>query len=107
MQVQKINNSQPFLGLNIHNVAISDRHIIHNDWKKLLELGEKYDITLTSTYADVPGFSAIDIDVRPLKDGLNFLQSLIRNTGRSTYQEQENKTFMQAVHDAIDSLNKK
>ena len=77
-------------------------------------LGDNYDIRMTSTYADAPGMRAIDIDVRPLKKGLNFIQKLFRPIGRATFQaditsagQAEKSSIVLSVEDAIINLGKK
>jgi hypothetical protein len=108
MRISQINDSQRFNGFNMNNVMNTDREIIKKDFKVLEALGKKYDITLISTYGDVPGFSAIEIIVRPLKDGLSLFRRLFRPSASTTYQAGiSNKTFLQTVDEAIEKLNKK
>ena len=107
-------SQQNFRGLNYYNVSTADReHFVRNSFKELKALGEKYDIRLTSCYANIPGFSAIDIDVRPLKTGLNFIQKIFRPTGTNTFISgyshpdevlTTKEDFMNAVHGAVQNL---
>ena len=86
INVQSI-QSPAFKGLDFTNVTVFDReNYVKKDLKILKELGTLYDIRLTSTYSDVPDFSAIDIDVKPLKEGLNFFERLFCPTGRATFK---------------------
>ncbi len=100
------NNTQNFQALNFYNVSTKDRIFVKKDFKKLQELGEKYNIRLTSTYADVPGFSAIDIDVKPLNKNLSFLRKLFPPMGRSTFQANKN-SILESVNEAISDLTNK
>jgi len=103
MNISKINSNQSFQALNFQNVAEADRKFIKNNFKQLKELGEKYDIGFVSTYADVPGHSAIDVSVKPLKENLNFWQRLFPPRGMSTFQTNKNSIF-DAIDNAIADL---
>jgi len=103
MNVTPINSNQSFQALNFSNVSTADRIFIRKDFKKLQELGEKYNIRLTSSYAGVPNFSAIDVDVRPLKQNLSFWKRLFPPTGRSTFTTNEN-SILDSVRNAIKDL---
>ncbi len=113
MNIQSVKNNQNFQGLNFKNVCNNDRIFVKKDFKDLKYLGERYDIKLTSTYADIPGFSAIDIDVTPLKNTLSFWERLFPPVGRSTFKKsndigkQQNISIVDSVHEAIDNLTKK
>ena len=105
-------NRQNFKSLNYTNVSTLDRTFIKNNFSELKKLGERYDIRLTSSYSNIPGFNAIDIDIKPLKKGMSFIKSLFRPTGYSSFitETSENllKTkdeFMQAVKEAVYDLN--
>ena len=107
-------NQQSFKRLNITNVSTWDRPFIKSDYRELKKLGEQYDIRLTSCYANDLSFDAIDIDIRPLKKGMNFIKSLFRPIGNSCFitETSENilkskEEFMQAVHEAIADLKNK
>ena len=107
-------NSVSFKGFDFRNVIMKDRVYIRNDFTKLLELGKKYDITLTSTYIDVPDFAAIDINVRPLKKDVSFFKKLFRPVSKKTFQIGDRENDMSAnpsvlkfVEDAITNLNNK
>ena len=103
-----------FKGLNYDYVSIYDREFyVKKELKMLEELGKKYDIRLTSSYADIPGFSAIDISVKPLKEGLNFFKRLFRPTGKAVYNipnsstsELQSHTLVESVEMAINDLGK-
>lgn len=118
MKIRQINQSQHlqnFKALNYNSAFGLERSYINKNLKELTALGEKYDITLTSAYFNKYGISMLDIDVRPLKNGYNILTRLFRPIGRSKYITEEGlkgtlgtkENFMEAVHDAINELNKK
>jgi len=97
------NNTQNFQALNYHNVSAADRIFIRKDLRKLRELGEQYNIRLTSSYADVENFSAIDVDVKPLSKHLSFWRKIFPPIGHSTFQP--NKTsILESVQKAIKDL---
>lgn len=106
MNVGKIDNSQSFQALNFSNVSTADRIFIKNDFKKLQELGEKYNIRLTSTYAGIPNYSAIDIDVKPLNKNLSFFRKFFPPIGRSTFQSGKT-SILDSVQSAINDLTQK
>lgn len=107
-------DSLSFKALDFKYVSAKDRQIfIRKDFKDLQELGKKYDIRLVSVYDMNPDFEAIDIEVRPLKDGLNFFKKLFRPTGRRTFKtgyvtfDETAPSITHYVKDAIaDLLNK-
>ena len=113
--MSNINGAISFKGLNYDNVTIYDREFfIKKDIKKLEELGKNYDIRLTSTYSDIPDFSAIDIDVKPLKDGLSFFKRLFRPIGKATFKtsnnyldESQKPSIVNSIEEAIANLGKK
>ena len=116
MRLNEVNSAQSFKGLNFYNVSAHDgKNYIKKNFSKLKELGKKYDIRFTSCYANLPNFSAIDIDVRPLKKGMSFFKSLFRPTGRSTFYSGEIRddvivqkdNFMELVDEAIADLARK
>ena len=103
-------NSQAFRGLDYSNVSTKDRVFIKKEFKELRELGQHYDIRMVSTYANVPNMSAIDVDVKPLKDGLSIIQRILRPVGRAVFQSDfaENKnSLVHTVEEAIEVLGKK
>lgn len=119
MKVAFDNNlsSQNFKALNINEVcAFDSKHVIRNSFKELKKLGEQYDISLISCYADSPEYLAIDVDVRPLRKGMGFIKSLFRPIGRSTFMakysdinnlDNHNDVFLKTVHNAIADLQRK
>ena len=118
MKITQINsNAQNFKQLNIKSLsAIDKQNFVQGNISKLKELGNKYDIRMVSCYSDIPGFSSIDINVKPLGKGFNFMEKLFFPTGRSTFKTgytyidetlKTKKDFMKAVHDAIQDLHKK
>lgn len=119
MQVQPTNNySQNFKGLNFTNVSTIDRELlIRGNMKKLKELGEKYDIRITSCFdANHPDATFVDIDVMPLGKTLGFFKKLFRPAGTSSFLAEEteatNKSdikaeFINAVNEAVADLGKK
>ena len=119
MQIQPTNNySQSFKGLNFTNVSTVDRELfIRGNMKKLKELGEKYDIRITSCYDSKHPYAAfVDIDVMPLRAKLSFFKKIFRLAGNSSYMTEETeaanqstvkKAFMSAVNEAVDDLGKK
>ena len=117
MQISTTNYAQNFKGLNFYNVSTIDReHFVRTSFKELQALGEKYDIRLTSCYANSPYLSAIEIDVKPLKKGLNFIQKLFRPTETKTFISgyarpdeifATKEDFMKAVHNTIQCLKNK
>ena len=119
MQVQPTNNcSQSFKGLNFTNVSTIDRELlIRGNMKKLKELGDKYDIRITSCYdASNPGATFVDIDVMPLGKTLSFFKKLFRPMGNSSFFAEEteatNKSdikakFINAVKEAVADLGEK
>ncbi len=117
MQIQNINAAQSFKGLNFDDVSTHDRELfIRGNLKGLNRLGQKCDIRLTSCYSDVPDFSAIHIEVKPLKDGLSFFKRLFRPNVQSMFKtgyvhiSEKLKTkedFLKAVDDAVFELGKK
>ena len=112
MEIKRINNTQSFKALNFNNVTVFDRQYVKKDFKELMKLGEKYNIRLTSVYSDVPDFSAIDIDVKPLKkDNLKFWQKILTPTGRSSFKtgyvyidEPLKPSILDSVNEAIKNL---
>ena len=119
MQVQPANSySQSFKAVNITNVSAIDRELlIRGNLKTLKELGEKYDIRITSCYdANNPGATFVDIDVMPLKTTLNFFKRLFRPIGSCSFIAEETEAtdksaikedFINAVKEAITDLSKK
>lgn len=117
MQIQNINAAQSFKGLNYDDVSLRDKQLyIKGNLKGLNRLGQKCDIRLISCYSDVQGFSAIDIEVKPLKDGLSFFKRLFRpkvtssfNTGYVHISDKlkTKEDFLKAVDDAVFQLSKK
>jgi len=107
-------NSLSFKGLDFRYVSEKDRQIfIRKNYSELRELGKKYDIRLVSVYDSNPNFEAIDIEVRPLKDGLSFFKKLFRPTGRSTLKtgyvsfDEQAPSITNYVKDAIADLGRK
>ena len=107
------NNSQNFKALDFRNVCASDRRFVQKEFKKLKELGERYDIQLTSTYMGVPDYSAIDIIVKPLKEHANALKRLFTPKGNATFRigcasidDGLRGSLSDSVCDAIRDLNK-
>ena len=104
-----------FKGFDYTNVCNTDREkFIKPEFKTLETLGQYYDIKLTSTYADVPEFAAIDISVKPLKENLGFFRKLFRRTAVGTFQADCTKNSPEAsmslaksVEDVIVNLGKK
>jgi len=118
MNIASVNSSQVFKGLDYTHVSTIDREkFIKSNYKKLNKMGEQYDISITSCYSSVPELSAIDIEVRPLRQGLNFIQRLLRPTGRSSFetdlteftagQKPAAEEFITCVEEAIVDLGKK
>ena len=117
MNIASINPSQSFKGLNYENVSTVDRErFIRGNLKQLNEMGKNYDINVISLYTSDPNVSAVDIDVRPLKKGLNFFQRLFRPIGRSSFAVEcahlneklhVKEGFINAVHEAVKDLSKK
>ena len=117
MYIQNIGTRQGFKGLNYDNVSTEDRKLfIKGNLQGLNRLGQKCDIRLTSTYSDVPDFSAIDIEVKPLKEGLSFFKKLFLpkvtssfNTGYVHISDKlkTKEEFLKAVDDAVFQLGKK
>ena len=119
MQVQPTNNySQSFKRLNFTNVSTVDRELlIRGNMKKLRELGEKYDIRITSCYdANHPYATFVDIDVMPLRKTLSFFKKLFRPAGNSSFLTEETEAannltvkegFINAVNEAVSDLGKK
>ncbi len=112
MEIKRIDNNQSFKALNFSNVTAFDRKYLKKDFYALMKLGEKYNIRLTSTYSDIPDFSAIDIDVRPLKkDNLKFWQKIFPPTGRSSFKtgytyidDPLKPSILNSVNEAIKNL---
>ena len=117
MQIQKINGAQSFKGLDFDNVSATDKNLyIRGNLKGLNRLGQKCDIKLTSCYSDVPDFSAIQIEVKPLKDGLGFFKRLFRPYVQSMFKTgyvhisdklKTKEDFLIAVDEAVSKLGKK
>lgn len=113
----QIDSTINFKGLNMNYVSTADREMfIKGNFKKLQQLGEKYDIDLISCYTDIPGFSGIDIYVKPLKENLSFFKRIFHPSGRSYFRtkyEHINNTqkakqdFLKAVDEAITDLGEK
>lgn len=102
-----------FKGLDYSNVSTADRDFVKKEFKKLNDLGKIYDIRLTSTYADIPYYAAIDVDVKPLKSSLKFFERLFCPIGRSTFQTFTHQdgslkpSIVNSVREAIIDLGKK
>jgi hypothetical protein len=113
MDVKRIDNSQSFQALNYECVAKSDRLHLYKHLKELKKLGERYNIRLISTFADAPGFSAIDVNVTPLKKGLSFWQKIFPPIGRSTFKAPQTPSvnnpnnLLNSVQKAIKNLTDK
>ena len=104
MQIYSVNNSQNFKGLDYKNVLANDKTIIEKELPKLKQLGEKYDIKLTSSFYEVPDFAAIDISVRPLKSALSLWQRIFGPVGKASFKtgaENKEKTLSDSVEKAI------
>lgn len=107
MNIGKIDNAQSFQALNFKNVSTADRKFIIKDFKELQKLGKKYNIRLTSTYAEVFGFNVIDIDVKPLSKDLSLWKKLFPPIERRTYEADGTSTgdtFLERVYEAIECL---
>ena len=111
MNIGNINGNQSFSGLNFNHVSTNDRIFIKTNFRKLKELGQKYDIMFISTYSDKPEFSAIDIYVKPLKENLNFFERLFPPRGTTTFEakktslyEPGRKTIFESINEAINNL---
>ena len=117
MNIAQVNASQSFKGLNFENVSTLDReHFIKSNFKILKQLGKKYDINLTSCYEGIPGFSSIDIEVKPAYKAGGFITKFFRPTGRSqfyveytSHDKPVNTTqdFMKSIDEAISDLKNK
>ena len=117
MKVESLKSSPNFKSLNYNCVTNYERKLfIRSNFRELKELGEKYNITLTSCYADTPAISTIEIDVQPLKKGFGFLKRFFTPTGKSSFRtgydsiEEPEKTkedFMNSVYEAISDLKSK
>ena len=117
MRISRIDNAQNFKQLNIKSLsAVDKQNFVKGNISKLKDLGKEYDIRMVSCYSDIPNFSSIDINVKPLGKGYNFIERLFFPTGRSTFKTgythidetlKTKKDFMNAVHDAIQDLHKK
>jgi len=113
MNIQKITQAQAFRGLNIDNVSTEDRELfVKKDFSALKKLGEKYDIRLVSCYTDMPDMAGIDIDVKPLKEELSFLQRIfpprgtnVFKTGYITPNKANTPSIVDYVKEAISNLN--
>lgn len=106
MNIGKIDNSQSFQALNFDNLCSFDKNFIKNDLKKLQQLGEKYNIKLTSVYANTAKFGIIDVDVKPLNENLSFWERLFPPIGRDTFHTNEN-SIMGTVKNAIQDMASK
>ena len=105
MNIGRIDGSQSFSGLNFNNVSTNDRIFIKTNFRKLKELGQKYDIMLISAYSDKPEFSAIDIYVKPLKENLNFWERLFPPRGTTTFEAKKTNLFEPLQKNILDSIN--
>jgi hypothetical protein len=115
--MQITGSTQSFKGLNMNYVSTADREMfIKGNYKRLQQLGEKYDIDLISCYTDIPGFSGIDIYVKPLKKNLSFLKKIFPTSGRSYFKtkyehfnnaQKAKQDFLKAVDEAIANLGEK
>lgn len=103
MNIGKIDNNQSFQALNFNNVCAKDRVFIKNDFKKLKELGEKYNIRLTSIYTNTFDFGVIDVDVKPLNKNVSFWQMLFPTIGRSTFHS-DKMSIIDSIKSAIQDL---
>lgn len=113
MNILPVNDSQSFKALDFRNVSTSDRRFVQKEFKKLKELGERYDIQLTSTYMGVPDYSAIDIIVKPLKEHVNILKHMFAPKGNATFRigcasvdDSLRGSLADSVCEAIRDLNK-
>ena len=111
MNIGNINANQSFSGLNFNHVSTNDRIFIKTNFRKLKELGQKYDIMLISAYSDKPEFSAIDIYVKPLKKNLSLWERLFPPRGTTTFEAKKSylyelgrKTIIESINDAINNL---
>ena len=111
MNIGRIDGNQSFSGLNFNNVSTNDRIFIKTNFRKLKELGQKYDIMLVSAYSDKPEFSAIEIYVKPLKENLKFFEKLFPPRGTTTFEAKKSylyepgrKTIIESINEAISSL---
>ena len=114
MRIQPIDNAQAFKALDYRDVSTADREqFVKKSFSELSELGKKYDITLLSAYCDIPGYSSIDIYVRPLKKGLSFIKRICRPVVSGSFIKREinpiktKVDFINAINHAITNLQKK
>lgn len=112
----KISDSLSFKGLDYQKVSNRDRWLfIRKDYSELRNLGKKYDIKLTTVNNLLdPCKSYIDIEVKPLKEGLSFFKRLFRPSGSSklitgyvAIDEQTIPSIARYVKYAINDLSKK
>lgn len=100
-----------FKGLDFSEVSSADREkFIKKNFKELQELGTKHDIKLVSSEARM-GYAAIDVYVRPLKNGLNFFQRLTRPSVIKTFlgsiEQPEKTSLVKYIEESIAELGKK
>ena len=114
MRIQPINNAQNFKALDFSDVSTVDREqFVKKSFRELNELGKKYDITLSSADCDIPGYSSIDIYVRPLKKGMNFIKRICRPVVSGSFIKREvnpiktKVDFMKTINHAVTNLQKK
>ena len=113
MQIQRINNSTNFKGLDIENVSVLDREFfVRGNYKELSRLGNDYDIRLTSFESKKTGLAYINVIVKPLKKGMSFFKQLFRPEGESNFKlsfntEEARAGIISSVKDAIKDLHSK
>lgn len=110
MQVNSVNQSQSFYGLNYKNVLDSELPYVKKELPLLSELGKEYDINMTSCFSGIPKFSTIDVVVTPLKKSQSRFKRLFMPKTRESVLTQkldEGATLESVVQKAIDELNKK
>ena len=114
MNIEKINCSPVFSGLNLKKVAPEHQSFIKADLDKLKELGEKYDISLKSYINSEYHCDGIEITAKNLRKNLNFFQKFNRPKGSSYFYttphytaDCKNQTFLGRIQEAIENLRTK
>ena len=118
MNIASVKSSNNFKGVNYEYLSTVDRErCIRGNMQWLNAIGKNYDLRFVSLYVPDPNATVVDIDVRPLKKGLNFFQKLFRPMGRSCFEsgyisKVSNKLhikegFKNAVLEAVADLDRK
>lgn len=105
MQISNNYNTQSFKGLNYSKVYGDGLKVVKEELPQLVELGKKYEITLSSSFDALADADVVDIYVHKLNTKFNFLRELFSNRGHGDFQVgSKSESIVDAVNKAIATL---